>query len=173
MVTALKTATTELIVKKGTNVSVREIAGHAGVNHGLIHTYFGSKDNLVTAALDDLNERATNDLDAEGFPPPDLASRRGGELAKVIARVQLEAAQNLFSDHPIMGRWRDALVRSQPDLTTEEIDLMIITSSALGLGWAVFAEHLSRLNGLDDQRRTALDEHITGLVAELGGIPGN
>lgn len=40
-------------------VSVRDIAGRANVNHGLVHQYFGSKDALVAATIEHLaRERA-------------------------------------------------------------------------------------------------------------------
>jgi AcrR family transcriptional regulator len=39
------------------NLSMREIAKEAGVNHALINYYYGSKDRLVIAVLDDLNDR--------------------------------------------------------------------------------------------------------------------
>ena len=44
---ALIEAAADLFSKNGIHsVSIREIASHAGVNHGLVHSYFGSKDNL-------------------------------------------------------------------------------------------------------------------------------
>jgi AcrR family transcriptional regulator len=39
------------------NLSMRDIAREAGVNHALINYYYGSKDRLVIAVLDELNER--------------------------------------------------------------------------------------------------------------------
>ena len=38
-------------------LSTRDIARDAGVNHALIHYYFGTKDKLVMAALDEKNRR--------------------------------------------------------------------------------------------------------------------
>ena len=41
---ALVDATIDLIVERGLGISVREIAARAaGVNHGLVHLYFGGK----------------------------------------------------------------------------------------------------------------------------------
>lgn len=168
---ALTEATVDLIIEDGTHVSVRKIAKRAGVNHGLVHTYFGSKRSLLSAAFDEINRRAGAEADLDGFPPPDLANRRGGELAKAVARMRLDGDSDLFSSHPVTASWRQALARTRPELTTEEIETMVATAAALALGWAVFADLLAEVLGLDEDRRTKLDGHIADLVAELGGIP--
>ena len=161
----------ELIIEQGLRVTVREVAARAKVNHGLVHTYFGSKQQLVTAALDEMNRRAAQEMDEAGFPPPDLASRRGGELGKAIARVRLDMGSDLFSSHPVTSRWRDALTRTRPDLDPDEIQAMVAIAAAMGLGWAVFGEHICESLGLGVDGRASLDKRVTELVADLGGIP--
>lgn len=168
---ALVEATIDLIIEEGLKLSVRRIATRAGVNHGLVHNYFGSKDGLISAAVGTLQERASLQSDAAGFPPADLASRRDSELAKAIARIRLDGGTALFPSHPILASWSRALATTQPDLTTAEIENMIVSSSALGLGWALFADHLCEVLDLDDARRRELDASIARLAAELGGIP--
>lgn len=47
-----------LLTKMGyARLSTRDIAGEAGVNHAMIHYYFGTKDKLVIAALDESNRK--------------------------------------------------------------------------------------------------------------------
>ena len=59
----------ELFAERGPRaVSVREVADAAGVNHGLVHHYFGSKAGLVTAVLDHLAAEATDEIN-EHEPP--------------------------------------------------------------------------------------------------------
>jgi len=168
---ALVEATIELIVAKGLSISVREIAAKAGVNHGLVHTYFGSKDGLFQAAFDHLNHRAAGQRDSLGFPPPDLAGQRGGELAKALARVMLDAPGNPFSAHPIAQSWIEALAATQPDLSGQERVQRVIAASSLALGWALFADHLCAVHQLDDDERDAVSERITVMVGDIGCIP--
>ncbi len=168
---ALVEATIELIVSKGMAISVREIAAKADVNHGLIHTYFGSKDGLFRAAFDHLNTRAARERDAHGFPPLDLANRRGGELAKALARVTLDAPGNPFSAHPISDAWLAALEQHHPELSETERTERVITASSLALGWALFAEHLCTVHQLDEDDRAKVADRIEVLVAEIGRIP--
>lgn len=46
-----------LVTRGYASLSVRDIARDAGVNHALISYYFGGKDRLVIAVLDDANRR--------------------------------------------------------------------------------------------------------------------
>ncbi len=171
VVSALTAATIDLLVEHGTDISVRQIAARAGVNHGLVHTYFGSKRALLSAALDEVVRRAAADFDDAGFPPPDLASRRGGELAKALARVRLDDAPDLLASYPIVDSWRAALTEARPDLDEATIEANVITASALALGWAVFADHLCEATGADAGRRAVLDDHVAGRIADIGGLP--
>ncbi len=168
---ALIRATTQLVLERGLSMSVREIAARAGVNHGLVHTYFGSKDALISAAFDAINARAAAEADPNGFPPPDLARRRGGELVKVIARLMLDAKGDLFSSHPVAERWRDAFARDRPDLSASEVAERIAVAASVGLGWALFADHVTNILGLSDEERESAAARITLLMSELGGIP--
>lgn len=168
---ALIAATTELIVEKGLSMSVREIAARAGVNHGLVHAYFGTKEALLTAAFEDILARSSAELDESGFPPPDLAERRNAELAKALARVMLESPGNPFSSNPVTTSWRLALTDRYPDLTSDEVDARVIAAASLGLGYALFADHLQAQMDLGRAERAAVDARIADLVAEIGGIP--
>lgn len=171
VIDALKRAATTLMIDKGMAISVREIASLAGVNHGLIHTYFGSKDALLRAALDEINDRAAAELDAGGFPPADLATRRDGELAKAIARVRLEGQADPFSAHPVTEPWRHALARTRPEVNDDDLDLMVASASALGTGWALFGDAIAEALGATGPKRADLDQRIHRMVAELGGLP--
>jgi TetR/AcrR family transcriptional regulator, repressor for neighboring sulfatase len=168
---ALIQATTEMIVEQGLAMSVREIAARADVNHGLVHTYFGSKDSLLAAAFDQINERAAAERDADGFPPRDLAGRRNGEIAKALAHMMLGSDRDLFTSHPVTTSWRQALARHQPDLSAEEVNERVMIATTLGLGWALFSEHMSRVMNLDERGRASVDQRVADLVAEIGGIP--
>ncbi len=171
VMSALVDATIELIVEEGLEISVRQIAARATVNHGLVHLYFGSKQCLLSTAIDEINTRAGEDLDADGFPRPDLASRRNGELAKALARIRLDAGRDLFTTHPITGSWRRALRRSDQALTDDEISTKIATAAALGLGWALYADHLCELLDIDPEQRVRTEAEVHALVADLGGLP--
>ncbi len=172
MTDALVHATTELILEQGVTMSVRDIARRAGVNHGLVHTYFGSKEALLTAAFESIISRAAADVDDAGFPPADLAFRRRGEVAKAIARVMLDVGGDPFPQHPILPGWRDALAAQRPQDTTAELDEAVIIATTLALGWALFAEHLCGILGVDQEGADAIERRIVELASDIGGLPG-
>jgi len=68
----LRAATTLLSNAPPTEVSSKQIADAAGVNHGQIHHYFGSKDDLVAATIQDADSPYHQDRLADGaeFPIP-------------------------------------------------------------------------------------------------------
>jgi len=168
---ALVDATIALIVEKGLSMSVREIAQRAGVNHGLIHTYFRSKDGLLSAAFEQIQRRADAAKDERGFPPPDIAGLRGGEIAKALARVILEDAGDPFPRHSVTTTWREALARERPELTEPELNARIISATSLSLGYALFADYFADVLELDDATRADVTERVLLLVSDIGGIP--
>jgi AcrR family transcriptional regulator len=168
---ALIDATGQLILERGVTMSVRDIARRAGVNHGLVHTYFGSKETLLAAAFGHLVDRAAVELDEDGFPPADLAFRRGGEVARALARTMLDVTGDPYPSHPILPSWRAALARSRPDATGAELDEAVIVATTLGLGWALFAEHLCSVLDVDQDERDAIEQRVLALISDIGGIP--
>ena len=45
-------AAVQLFATRGLSVTLYDIAAEAGVNHGLVHYYFGSNENLLVHALE-------------------------------------------------------------------------------------------------------------------------
>ena len=113
-------------------LSTREIAREAGVNHALIHYYFGTKDKLVMAALDEANQRLTersrsmySSLNG-GYAEKWAQARRfyQEDFASGFVRVQMElwaaSLSNLELREEFLPRfmkWREIL----RDATTEAL----------------------------------------------------
>ena len=169
---ALIDATTALILERGVSMSVREISQRAGVNHGLVHTYFGSKDALLAATFGAINERAGDELDDAGFPPPDLALRRDGELTRATARILLDIPGDPFPSHPVLPSWRRALATTHPDADDHELDERVLIATALGLGWSLFSAHFSRILDIEPEQLAAIERRVIEMIADIGGIPG-
>ena len=78
-------------------LNMRDVAAEAGVNHALIHYYFGSKDQLVIAVLDEANRRLLERQMQMYITPGDFAAKweqarvfYAEDLASGFVRVQME-----------------------------------------------------------------------------------
>ena len=81
---SLLESASELFAARGpSRVTVREIAESAGVNHGQVHHYFGSKDGLLRAVLDGLARRTADELAALDALPKAGEWTLGGDTVKL------------------------------------------------------------------------------------------
>jgi AcrR family transcriptional regulator len=135
-----------LIAERGVaGVSVRDVAADAGVNHGLVHRYFGSKDALVHAAV----ERIALLI----YDPDSPASaawfferlRAHPELAVLVARACLDGPHELLTYAAPPPALLDALLdKLRPFARQAGVDPAVINAgwTAAMLGWHVFAPML-------------------------------
>jgi AcrR family transcriptional regulator len=170
---ALIDAAARMFAARGpANVSVREIAAEAGVNHGLVHRHFGAKDRLLGAVLDRLSARLDAALgpDADTLDVPELlrrtfATTRAHRLYwQVLARAILEGMEpaDLQQSFPVVIRLVRALQRER----TLPIDApsAAALALALGLGMLVFEPYLRAATGLDATRWRALERMVPSLL---------
>jgi AcrR family transcriptional regulator len=184
---ALIAAAAELFAARGPRaVSVREVAAAAGVNHGLVHHYFGGKDELVGAVLDHLAERAAEEVATHEDPSVIYAD--GGPTAvhgRIVAHLLVSGTDlsRLRRSFPAM----DALRQRFRDggLTSQEAGERSAQVVAMIMGWQLFEPFLAEANGLErsaESRRRILDDALRRLVpgagigaaggAQAGSTPG-
>ncbi|MBT3311777.1 MAG: helix-turn-helix transcriptional regulator [Desulfobacterales bacterium] len=106
--TALIEAAADLFSKHGINaVSVRDVASHAGVNHGLIHVYFGSKDNLRQRTHEYLLKKLWNTK--INFDDLDSALLSGDQVLKKDKRfmdfILREVTDNVKDKGPVANKF--------------------------------------------------------------------
>src|SRR5262245_34914262 len=92
---ALVDATLALLAEGGA-FSVRDVARRAGVNHGLVHRHFGSKEALVREAV---TQVAAELHLAHGRPGVRAFAvlRERPQLARLVARVCLDGPADLLA----------------------------------------------------------------------------
>lgn len=169
---ALKQAALEMLAERGTSFSTREVATRANVNHGLIHRHFGSKQDLLSAALAERNAALKQDL-ADDVSPFDLGLRGEPPTAVLVARLILDDETALIGDHITTNAIvAEAAKRIDPDDPLSAGERAAV-ANAIGLGWAVFGRHALQAAGVPpsaevtDALRTIVDdllgrEHPTG-----------
>jgi AcrR family transcriptional regulator len=148
---ALVDAAVDLFADKG-DASVRAVAGRAGVNHGLVHHYLGSKQGLRAAVLDRLSAAIYGEVEPHDESLRELAfallrrTERDPRFVKILARALLdgELPEQLQSKFPVVDRLRAAASSVDPDLARAGI----AEGLALSLGTMVFAPWIRAALGL-------------------------
>ncbi len=115
-----------LVTRGYSALTVRDIARDAGVNHALISYYFGTKDKLVIAVLDDMNRQLLERQRAMyaapgGFAEKWAAARRFYEqdIDSGFVRVQSELYAASLSNPglreqflPRVGAWKQVVLEA-------------------------------------------------------------
>ncbi len=142
-----------LFSEKGVDaVSLRMIADHAGVNHGLIHRHFGSKEMLRR----ETQEKLSADVRSEIGEPDDLMEilfralkviREHDKFWRVMARTLLDDRDHgeIQRDFPFVRKLVQRVASEQKaGRITTAVDAKSIVASflAYGLGMMVFKGYI-------------------------------
>lgn len=173
---ALLASAIELFAQHGpASVSIRDVARHAGMNHGLLHRHFGSKDALIAEAIE------------VGIAPlmPGALAPGGLDIDQVVAVMHRDPiparliARTLVDDidmgsvrvrYPVMegvlDQARRAPVESRPACVADSVIAAAATASMVA-GSVIWGESLRAASGVEGDVRPALTE----LSHHLLGVP--
>ncbi len=165
-----------LLAERGkAGISVREVAREAGVNHGLVHRHFGSKEGLLHQVMTSLAEEIAG---AIGPPNPDeslselLISTFGATSERlhwrILARSLLdgEDPRELQEDFPVVSRMLAAARRdSRSQLSPRALVTILLAS---GLGLLLFETYLKVATGQDEAQWQATRQELIALALGTG-----
>ena len=168
---ALLDAAERLLVEVGyAGVTTRRLAEEAGINHGLVHYYFGSVENLLLRALERFTERLIErqqELYASDEPFIDKWRTAMHYLVSEDAtyeKVWLELQALAWNDPELRGRladvnaeWRAVLTRAFEQPHRElgiEMPLEALVSLVMTFNIGIMVE---RLGGIEAGHRELLD----------------
>jgi len=168
----------ELFAEHGpASVSIRDVARHAGVNHGLIHRHFGSKTDLLTEAIEVGSFSLVPGAFAPGgFDIDDVvhAMHHGSPSPKTIARVLVDdiAVGTVRPRYPVLRNLL-VLVRQMPlgarPAAVADPRLAAAAAAALVVGSSIWGQRLRETFGLVDD--DGVDSAIADLSRWLIGAP--
>ncbi len=150
---ALVNAARELFAEHGPDaVSLRDVARRAGVSHGLIHHYIGSRDDLLTLVFARSTEHARADLEDAIEPLEAIRRLRalGGdddEYTRLLAWSILEGRDP--AEFHGRSRALDAVMAAHPD-GPRDLRLAVGAAMVQALGWKLFGSYALTAAGLDD-----------------------
>lgn len=157
-------------------VSVRDLAAAAGVNHGLIHRHFGSKDGVLHAVLQGMFSEvgalarggldvADDDFVVRMFP---LAAARKRHW-QILMRAVMDGFdfQGAGFEFPITQTIVDhvAAVRGDEGPDARTIAGFVIAS---GLGWLLLETYLTPILHLESQTPETLRNRISAMAQWAG-----
>lgn len=155
---AVLEAASTLFAEKGpTATSLREIAQAAGVNHGLLHRHFGSKQRLVRAVHDHLAQRlaatdpfrqATTASALDAFHA--LEGNRRYWMVLTRAMLDGELDDVLGSDLPGAHRMVDTLRSAIGDDTDLDAGDAMAMAFAFSFGWLLLRDFIQAATGAGD-----------------------
>jgi AcrR family transcriptional regulator len=168
---ALLDAAERLLVEVGhAGITTRRLAEEAGVNHGLVHYYFGSNENLLVRALERFTERLIarqRDLYAAQIPFVEkwrTAMRYLMSEDVAYEKVWLELQALGWNDPEVRERlarvnaeWRTVLTEAFAEPHRElglELPLEALVSLVMTFNTGIIVE---RLGGIDAGHRELLD----------------
>ena len=150
-------------------VGVRDIAAAADVNHGFVHTWFGSKNDLLIAATRQLVEQGASRV-AEAAPGQQALNPFEPDLqlaVRLAVWLDLEGAnaRNPVKGMPIITALAQRYIEVE-GLNPEIAEIAAAQAVSIGLGVVIFAP----LIDLDEPEKVAevfiLWRHNLGLLAE-------
>lgn len=154
-------------------VALRDVAAEAGVNHGQIYQYYGSRQALLRAAITRLVLQSMPDY-ATHWEQPFIQRRMAmwqwaldqSDLPKLEALLALEGDDQLVL-FPELPRTRQALDRDRATGALHadaDADVIHAMTAATYLGYSIFRETIARELDIDphelDRRAGAVYEQI-------------
>lgn len=174
---ALVKAAGDLLADVGARaMTVRDVARLAGVNHGQVHHYFGSKDELIRAAMRELASdhfRRAMQRAGSADVPPALSLAADERYWKAVIRLsiegdldvaRIEVDEGVSVPRHALGVLARRRGLDAPDLEAKAI---IAASAALQLGWVALEEFLFLIADVTPDEQTAVRARARRIAAAL------
>jgi TetR/AcrR family transcriptional regulator, repressor for neighboring sulfatase len=171
---ALIDATERLCAERSpARVSVRDIAAEAGVNHGQVHHYFGSKEGLIASTLERLDAGiAEQVITGQGLEPSRLvgaATLRPGFL-RLLAWALLEGDGRPQIGDLRFGRMLIERLREE-GLSKQDAGIAATQVMAIAGGWALLEPALMTVNQLSEEEARAVSSSLGAVVESVLSTP--
>lgn len=169
----IETAVQMFVESGNADISVRQVAARAGVNHGLVHRHFGSKRELLGAVLDHLAQEVADDgADAADAVGSMFRGLESSPYWRLLGRLLQdgEMPEHAQSTFPAMKLLIERYESGQRDGSIDpSLDPRLVAAgaAALGVGWMFFEPFLLASTGLDQEPTEVVRQKYAGFLAEL------
>lgn len=159
------------------HITVREIAARADVNTTFVARYFGSKQNLMRAAMEQAQQHVTERIEemadvVQGGPAVFHAVLQERQFVATLARATLDGVlAGLPQGAPALGK---LLERFQAELgpgdalSRRDARVIVACLASAALGYALFGDYVRHGTGLssepEDRVEAAMVEVLQGIA---------
>lgn len=176
---AILLAAGELFTTRGpSQVSLREVAERAGVNYGLIHHYFGTKEALLSELMRHFTSYGTTFITDDAIESTaQLFDADSGNFAEMLAWSVLDGASphNVFGDTSSVARFTEVIEqhwqREGARLDEAPFDSRLVAGFVILniLVWDFYAPYIRVLASLEDRDLPDLHDDVRSLLQHLVG----
>jgi AcrR family transcriptional regulator len=165
-------AAVELLTERApSSVTGRELAARANANYGLIHHYFGSKNDLLRAALLALTHEFQESLTAEqrGRPVTLTQAAEHPELWRAMANLASDpsALEEIGWDFPVLRQMTDNAVAADPGHDPAEARARVVAATIMTLGWTTYEGFVRAALDIDDEHFARVRRVIERFLEQL------
>jgi AcrR family transcriptional regulator len=165
-------AACKLLAQKGPKgVSNRDIAKHAGVNHGQIHHYFGSKRGLLEAAISKLAHEHWDHTQRDGMSPLALGKDQTYILAVIRCAIDgdldlatLELRENISVPRQVLQKFCD---NRDPSETETDVKGQLAAAMAIEMAWAVLAPYINATLNVEANEVDVVKQKIVDILVSI------
>lgn len=176
---ALLRAAAEIMAERSpSEVTLREIAARAGVNYGLIHRHYGTKDQLLVAIFQQFTDYGAEQIRASGSIH-DAIERTftldSGGFARILSWVALDGvpAENTFADTSGMATFQELIVeewaRRSPPERRDRFDPRVVSSFVMLMIsiWDFYAPYMQQVDDWGDRDLRDVHAEVLELMQTL------
>lgn len=157
-------------------MSVRAVAERAGVNHGLVHHYFGGKDGLLTAAMSrlvDEHAQFAREMSRGSALPAPLALSQDQRYLRAVVRAVLDGEMKLATmeiERGVSiprGALQYAVAMRNMETPDVETKAMLAIGMALEMGWAALEPFLFAIAEVSGDEAQEVRDRVRQLTATV------
>jgi AcrR family transcriptional regulator len=177
-------AAEELFSRNSPNaVTVRDVAERAGVTHALVHSYFGSKDDLMNAAIQRMKpSRRETIVESSSFKQaitmvvPDALETT--LHSRMLVRSAMDGVEyvslkeRLTNGQLLVDSARESVEAGEAGARCGNIDPRIVVASIIALtyGWVALEDWLPPICDLEDEDADELRAQVTDIAACIADL---
>ena len=176
--TAVMNAAAELFAERSPGqVSIREIAERAQVNHSLVHRHFGTKAELLSAVMKQTSREYVQRIESTADPAQAFregflygAEERPEAAATARAVLDYEPDPTVERTFPMMDRHIKVLEAAfAANNAVPRHSPQVIAAAALALmsGWFILEDWLVEAAALDDRDLGTVRAEIADILADM------